>query len=46
MERLEGNIPEYCSHWVSREVILVLFISLTFAKVTVDYFENLKIRMS
>ena len=34
-ERLEGNTPECYSLLVSGEVILVLFMFLTFAKVTV-----------
>lgn len=42
LERLEGNIPECCSLWVSREVILVLFIFLIFAKVTVLKFWKFK----
>lgn len=41
-ERLEGNTPECYSLWVSREVILVLFIFLTFAKVTVLKFWKFK----
>lgn len=41
-ERLGGNTPECCSLLVSGEVILVLFMFLTFAKVTVLKFWKFK----
>lgn len=42
LERLEGNTPQCYSLWVSREVILALFIFLIFAKVTVLKFWKFK----